>query len=472
MQATASKLEGSRVRLDVEVGPEDLQREYTRAIRRVSGRVSIPGFRRGKAPRRIVESYVGAEAVMREMVEHVVPRAYTDAVQQTGVEPLDQPELDLPDLPSLDAPLVFSAEVAVAPDVELGDVSALEVEAESPEVSDEDVETQVTELRDMRTTWDPVERPAQTDDVVRVEISINAPGVQDSEPQPFSVRLGQNGFPAEFDQELAGKSAGDDFSFESDIPLDDPNPELRGRRVTFSGAVQDVSEARLPDLDDAFAQTMAGLDTMDALRADIRERLLEQRRMGAQAKLEDDVLDALVDASTFEVPAVLVEQEHSALLERETQAMVSRGIAVDTYLGSIGQTRGEWEQHWREEAVTRVDRGVVLEHYADAEEIQADDDEVAQEIDRVAAGYPEARQDTVRRSLARDDGRARIESAIRNRKALAKLVEAVTGHAGPAHDHHDHEAEHEPDPDVAAVADAAASEAEPGEAAESESATS
>jgi len=122
--------------------------------------------------------------------------------------------------------------------------------------------------------------------------------------------------------------------------------------------------------------------------------------------------------------------------------------------------------------VTRADRGVVLEHYADAEEIQADDDEVAQEIDRVAAGYPEARQDTVRRSLARDDGRARIESAIRNRKALAKLVEAVTGHAGPAHDHHDHQAEHEPDPDVAAVADAAASEAEPGEAAESESATS
>ena len=469
MQATASKLEGSRVRLDVEVGPEDLQREYARAIRRVSGRVSIPGFRRGKAPRRIVESYVGAEAVMREMVEHVVPRAYTDAVEQTGVEPLDQPELDLPDVPSLDAPLVFSAEVAVAPDVELGDVSALEVEAETPEVSDEDVESQVTELRDMRTTWDPVERPAQTDDVVRVEISINAPGVQDSEPQPFSVRLGQNGFPAEFDQELAGKSAGDDFSFESDIPLDDPNPELRGRRVTFSGAVEGVNEARLPDLDDAFAQTMAGLDSMDALRADIRERMLEQRRIEAQAKLEDDVLDALVNASTYEVPAVLVEQEHSALLERETQAMVQRGIAVDTYLGSIGQTRGEWEQHWREQAEMRVNRGIVIEHYADAEEIQADGDEVVQEIDRVAAGYPEARQDTVRRSLARDDGRARIESAIRNRKALAKLVEAVTGHAGPAHDH---QAEHEPDPDVAAVADAAATEAEPGEAPESESATS
>ena len=468
MQATASKLEGSRVRLDVEVGPDALQREYARAIRRVSGRVSIPGFRRGKAPRPIVESYVGAEAVMREMVEHLVPRAYTDAIKQTGVEPLDQPELNLPDVPSLDAPLVFSAEVAVAPEVQLGDVAALDVEAETPEVSDEDVDTQVAELREMRTTWDPVERPAQLDDVVGVELSIDAPGLPESEAQVYSVRLGQNGFPAEFDEALTGASAGDEFAFESDIPLDDPNPDLRGRRVAFSGAVQGVSEARLPDLDDAFAQTMAGLDTMDALRDDIRERLLEQRRLTAQGKLEDDVLDALIDASTYEVPDVLVEQEHGALLERETQALVSRGIAVDTYLGSIGQTRAEWEQQVREQAVLRVNRGIVLEHYAEAEEIRTDDDEVAEEVDRVAASYPEARRDTVRHSLARDDGRARIESAIRNRKALAKLVEAVTGQAGPAHDH---QAEPEPDPDVAAVADAAAAEAEPSEAAGSESTT-
>ena len=453
MQATAAKLEGSRVRLNVEVGPEALQREYVRAIRRVSGQVSIPGFRRGKAPRHIVESFVGADAVMREMVEHLVPRAYTDAVEQTGVEPLDQPELDMPDLPSLDAPLVFSAEVAVAPEVELGDLSAIAVEPEAPEVSDEDVETQLAELREMRTTWEPVERPAELEDVVGVEISVEAAGLPEPQPEVYSVRLGENGFPAEFDGVLTGMSAGDTFAFESDIPLDDPNAELRGRHVAFSGTLQGVSEPRPPDMDDAFAQTMAGLDTMDALRADIRERLLEQQQRVAQRKFEDDVLDALVDASTFEVPAVLVEREHGTLVERETQAMVRQGIAVDTYLGSIGQTRAEWEQQLREQAVTRVHRGIVLEHYADAEDIQPDDTEIAEEIARVAASYPEARQDTVRRSLARDEGRGSIESAIRNSKALAKLVETVTGQAGPAQEQ---DGEPEPDPDVAAVADAAA----------------
>ena len=453
MQATAAKLDGSRVRLDVEVGPEVLQQEYVRAIRRVSGRISIPGFRRGKAPRHIVESFVGAEAVMREMVEHLVPRAYTDAVEQTGVEPLDQPELDMPDLPSLDAPLVFSAEVAVAPEVELGDISAIAVESESPEVSDEDVEAQLAELREMRSTWDPVERPAALDDVVSVEIGVEADGLPERQPEVYSVQLGQNGFPPEFDEALTGASAGDDFVFESDIAIDDPNADLRGRHVAFSGTLQGVSEARQPDLDDAFATTMAGLDTMDALRADIRERLLEQRQRVVQRKLEDDVLDAFVDASTFEIPAVLVEREHSTLVERETQAMVRQGVAVDSYLGSIGQTRAEWEQQLREQSETRVRRGIVLEHYAEIEDIQLDETEIAEEIDRVAASYPEARQDTVRRSLARDEGRGGIESAIRNSKALAKLVEAVTGQAAPAQEQ---DGEPEPDPDVAAVPDAAA----------------
>ncbi len=469
MQATANKLEGSRVRLEVEVGTDDLKKEYTRAIRRVSGRVSTPGFRRGKAPRHIVEGFVGADTVLREMVEHVVPRAYADAVEQTGVAPIDQPDLEMPDQPSLDAPLVFSAEVAVSPDVELGDTAAISIEPETPEVSDEDVEAQVDELREIRTTWEPVERPAQLDDLAELEIAIEAPGLPESSPQVYSVRLGQNGFPDGFDDAIVGKSTGDAFAFEADIPLDDPNSQLRGRHAAFSGTLQTVSEPRLPDLDDEFAKSMTGLETMDAFRDDIRERMLEQRRHAARHKLEDDVLDALVEASEFEVPGVLVDQDYGALLERETQAMVARGIAVDTHLGSIGQTRAEWEQQWREQAELRVRRGIALETFAGAEGVHADEDEISSEIEQVAAQYPEARRNTVRRSLAGDEGRSRIESAIRNRKALATLVETVTGLPEPLHDHH---AEHGPDPTVAEVADAAAAEAEPHEHEESGSAAS
>ena len=464
MKATANKLDGSRVRLEVEVGADDLKTEYTRAVRRVSGRVSIPGFRRGKAPRHIVESFVGSQSVLREMVEHLVPRVYEDAVEQTGVRPIDQPNLDLPELPSLDAPLVFSAEVAVSPDVDLGDLDAITVESESAEVSDEDVESQIQELRELRKTWEPVGRPAQLEDLAQIEISIDADGLPDSPPQVYSVQLGQNGFPDGFDDSLVGKSADDAFTFSADIPLDDPNPAIRGRKASFTGTLQSVSEARLPELDDAFVMTMAGVETVDALRTDISERLLEQRQHAAQHKLENDVLDALVESSTFEVPDVLVEHEHASLVERETQAMVSRGVAVDTYLGSIGQTREEWEQQLREQALSRVRRGVVLETYADTAAVTAEDGEISVEVDLVAEQYPEARRDTVRRALQRVEGRSRVESTIRNRKALAKLVEAVTGLAGPVHGHHE---DHEPDSDVAEVADAAASSVESAEHPES-----
>jgi trigger factor len=458
MQATANKLEGSRVRLEVEISTDELKTEYARAIRRVSGRVSIPGFRRGKAPRHIVEGYLGAETVLGEMAEYLVPRAYADAVEQTGVQPIDQPDLEMPDQPSLDVPLVFSAEVMVSPDVELGDTSAISVEPETPEVTDGEVEDQVKELREMRTTWEPVERAAKLEDLTQIEIAIEAPGLPDGSPEVYSVRLGQNGFPSGFDDAIVGKSAGDEFTFEASIPIDDPNPQLRGRNASFSGTLQTVSEPCLPDLDDEFAKSMSGLETMDGLRGDIRKRMLEQREHASQHKLEDDVLDALAESSSFEVPAVLVDQEHGTLLERETQAMVGRGIAVDTYLGSIGQTRAEWEQQLREQAESRVRRGIVLEKFAEAEDIRAEENEILDEISSVALQYPEARRDTVRRSLSREEGRTRIESSVRNRKALAKLVETVTGLSEPLHDHH---AEHGPAPDVAEVADAAAAEAEP-----------
>ena len=458
MQATANKLEGSRVRLEVEISTDELKTEYARAIRRVSGRVSIPGFRRGKAPRHIVEGYLGAETVLGEMAEYLVPRAYADAVEQTGVQPIDQPDLEMPDQPSLDAPFVFSAEVMVSPDVELGDTSAISVESETPEVSDGDIESQVEELREMRMSWEPVERAAKLEDLAQIEIVIEAPGLPEHSPEIYSVRLGQNGFPSGFDDVIVGKSAGDEFIFEASIPLDDPNPQLRGRHASFSGTVQTVNESCLPDLDDEFAKSMAGLETMDGLRSDIRKRMLEQREHAAQHKLEDDVLDALSESSSFEVPAVLVDQEHGTLVERETQAMVARGIAVDTYLGSIGQTRAEWEQQLREQAESRVRRGIVLEKFAEAEDIRAEENEILDEISSVALQYPEARRDTVRRSLSREEGRSRIESSVRNRKALAKLVETVTGLSEPLHDHH---AEHGPAPDVAEVADAAAAEAEP-----------
>lgn len=458
MQATVDKLDGSRVRLQVEVPPEDLHKEYDRAIRRVAREVNIKGFRRGKAPRHLVENAVGEAYVLRDLVEHLVPRAYDEAVEQTGVQPIDQPQLDLPGTPSLDTPLAFSAEVAVAPTVMLGDVSEVRLEPEEPEVAETDIEARVDQLREAHATWEPVEAPASRGDMVRMQVAIRGEGLEASEPQTYNVLLGENGFPDGFDDAVQGLKAGASTEFSADIPVSDPNPALRGKHVTFQIKIGAVNERRLPEATDEFAGQVGEFETLDALRAELRQRELDSKQHEAQRALEDAALDALVGRSTFEIPDVLIERERQVVVESQTRTLVAQGVAVDTYLGMTGQTRESWEQEARERALTRIRRGLVLEAHADGISLRVADDEVEAEADRIAATYPEARRRSVRRALLDDDRRPNIVGSLRNRASLAKLVQTATGGRAPVHDH---EYDPEPPSEVLEAAEAAAAGDDP-----------
>ena len=195
MPATAEKLEGSRVRLAVEVPPEDLQKEYGRAIQRVGRRVKIPGFRPGKAPRRLVENAAGVGTVMQDLLEAVVPRAYTSALDETGVTPIDQPELDVPELPSLDAPFLFSAEVAIAPTVELGDVDDVSLEVSVDDVTEDEIEAEIEQLRTTQASWEPVERPRLRRTWCRPASGSSATGSNPKTPRPTTCWLAVTAFP-------------------------------------------------------------------------------------------------------------------------------------------------------------------------------------------------------------------------------------------------------------------------------------
>jgi trigger factor len=452
MQATAEKLEGSRVRLKVEIAPEDLRKEYERAVRRVANRVNIPGFRRGKAPRRIVENVAGTETVLREMVEHLVPRAYGDAIEQTGVEPIGQPDVDLPDQPALDKPLVFSAEVAVAPTVELDDTADLEIARDEVAVEDSEIASRLEEVRESGATWHPVERAAVFGNRVRLQITISGEGIETSPAQPYQVVLGDNGFPTGFDGAVEGRSAGDTSEFVADIPADDANQHLRGKSARFEIKVEEVSERQVPELDDDFARNVAGVEDFEALRASLRDALLDEKRHQAQHKLDEDALNALVGRASFDIPDVLIESEQRELIESNTQALVRQGVAVDTYLGLTNQTREDWEGQARDDALRRIKRGLVLDAYAGRVGVEADPDEVEREIERVAGTYPEARRDTVRRGLQQAESRTRVENSIRGRQALARLVHDATGGQAPLHDHGE---SHEPPSEVVEAAEAA-----------------
>lgn len=451
MPATAEKLDGSRVRLAVEVPPEDLQKEYGRAIQRVGRRVKIPGFRPGKAPRRLVENAAGVGTVMQDLLEAVVPRAYTSALDETGVIPIDQPELDVPELPTLDAPFLFSAEVAVAPTVELGDIDDVQIEVSVDEVTEDEIEAEVEQLRTTQAAWEPVERPAVAEDMVQTRIQIVAQGIEPEDPQPYNVLVGGNGFPAGFDGAVTGAVAGDAVSYDARIPPNDPNEALRGKDVTFEIQVDGVSERQLPDLDDEFARSVGPFENLDGMRERITSALGERKTHEAQQELEEQAVRNLVERATFEIADVLVEREREQVLQERTDVLVQRGIPVDTYLAMRGETRDAWEAEAGEEALNRIHRNLALDAYAEAQGIEADVDEMQAEVDRVAEYYPQERRNLIRSNLMRDEARLRVASTVRSRKAVAALVAAVTDGAAPLHHH---ELQHsEPSPELAAAAE-------------------
>ena len=439
MPATAEKLEGSRVRLAVEVPPEDLQKEYGRAIQRVGRRVKIPGFRPGKAPRRLVENAAGVGAVMQDLLEAVVPRAYTSALDETGVNPIDQPELDVPDLPTLDAPFLFSAEVAVAPTVELGDMDDVSLDVSVDEVTEDEIEAEVEQVRTTQAAWEPVERPAVADDMVQTRIQIVGQGIEPEDPQPYNVLVGNNGFPVGFDGAVTGTVAGDQVSYDAQIPPNDPNEALRGKDVTFEIQVDGVSERQLPDLDDEFARSVGPFENLEGMRERISSSLRERKTHEARQELEEQAVQILVERATFEIADVLIERESAQVVNERTDALVRQGVPVDTYLAMSEQTRDDWDQEARNEAVRRIHRGLALDAYADAHDITAMVEEMQAEVDRVAEYYPQERRNLIRTNLMRDEARHRVATTVRSRKALQALVAAVTDDAVPLHDHHHHD---------------------------------
>ena len=452
MPATAEKLEGSRVRLAVEVPPEDLQKEYSRAIQRVGRRVKIPGFRPGKAPRRLVENAAGVATVMQDLIESVVPQAYTSALSETGVNPIDQPELDVPELPSLDEPFLFSAEVAVAPTVELGDIADVSIEVPVAEVTEDEIDAEIEQLRVTQASWEPVERAAVAEDMVQTRIRIVGAGVDPEDPQPYNVLVGENGFPAGFDGAVTGAVAGDEVSYDARIPPNDPNEALRGKDVTFEIQVDGVSERQLPDLDDEFARSVGPFENVEGLRERITGALRERKAHEAQRELEEQAVQALIQRTTFEIADVLVERQREHVLREHTDALVQRGIPVDTYLAMRGQTRDAWQEEAGEEALNRIHRSLALDAYADAHDITVDADEMQAEVDRVAEFYPQERRNIIRTNLMRDEASQRVATGLRSRKALRALVAAITDGAAPLHDH-DH-LHPEPSPELAAAAEA------------------
>ena len=386
LDVSLERLPGSRVAMTVEAPPAEVDAAVDAALRRLASRVRLPGFRPGKAPAALVERAVGWEAVRQEATERLLPQLYSRALAQSGVEPVDDPEVDAGEL-ERGAALRFTATVTVKPEVDLGDYHSIRVEEERTEITDERVDETIEEVRRRHSELVDVDRPAQAGDVLRATLEMRrAEQTLSGAGEERDVELDRERLIPGLVDGLIGLAAGDRRSFPLTLPQDYDREELRGVEVTIDATVHAVRERALPPLDDDLAKLDGHGQTLAELREHYRSALIEAAEQADAERFEAAVLERLRDTATIDVPQTMVDREIDRQLREMELRLAGAGLRLDKYLEYTGQTMEQLRGERREAAAMRVKLELVLEALAAAEGLEVDEADVEREAERVAQG--------------------------------------------------------------------------------------
>ncbi len=422
MQSTAETLSPTRVKLTVEVPFEDLKPNLDAAYKKIGSQIQVPGFRRGKVPAAVVDQRIGRGAVLDEAVNDALPGLYYAALQENELQPLGQPEIDVTKFDDGDA-LTFTAEVDVRPEIELPDYTGLQATVDEAVVSDADVDEQVEGLRERFGSLVDVERPAAEGDFVTMDLSAsnNGEAIEEAQAAGISYQLGKRTMLDGLDDALVGMGAGDTKTFTSKLMGGD----LAGQDVEVEVSVSAVKEQELPALDDEFAQTASEFDTVDELRADLRERLVRAKRVEQANSARDAVLEKLLDLVAVPLPDGAVTDELSARREQLEQQLAYAGMSLDAYLDSEGQTVDEFEGDLDKRVRDALAAQFVLDQIAVKEELGVDESELTQHIMRRAQQSGQEPQAYIQHAMEHNHIPELVSEVVRG-KALALVVESAT----------------------------------------------
>lgn len=376
MKVSSTDLPPRQVSLDIEVEQERLDRAMDDAFRRLAGRVDVPGFRRGKAPRSMVERMIGRDRIVEEALDRLLPEVVSEAMQQEKLEPYTRPRVESIEF----EPLRLKAVVGLAPKVELGDYRGnLHVDNEEPTVDQEQVDGVIQRLRESHAQWAPVERPVQIGDRVAIDLRADVQGrdapFMDSKDAEYVVDP-QGAEPAPgFANQLVGMKAGEDRTFTLTMPDDYRDAEVAGKPTDLSVRLHSVKERELPELDDEFAQQVGDYADMAALRVAVEAQMRQREQDRAREKVEEEAMSKLVEISSIEFPPQMVEHQAQHMLETFTRNVERQGLQLAQYLRLLGKEQDTFEQEIRAQAESQVRRSLALDAFASAEQIGAEQDE-------------------------------------------------------------------------------------------------
>jgi len=387
ISTTTTELPESRVRVQAEVGPGELDRRMTQAAKVLARNIRVPGFRAGKAPPPVVIKRVGREAVLDEAVRESLGSWYRAAIDDARVVPVGEPDIDMTELPKEGEPLKFSIEIGVRPKAQLGEYKGLEVGKREADVSDEAVAEEVDRLRERAAKLEPVERQAQRGDFVVMDFKGTLDGVAfaGGEGRDQMIELGSGRLVPGFEEQLVGAKAGEERTITITFPDDYGAEDLKGREAEFAVTVNEVKRKELPELDDEFASDAAGFDTLDELRGDIETKLREADDNKVEAEFREAVLDAVVKDATVDVPDTLVEARARELWDRMLHSLGHQGITRENYLQIAGKTEDEIIDEARPEAETVLRREAVIAAVIEAESIEPSEGDILDALQSSAA---------------------------------------------------------------------------------------
>jgi len=418
MRSSVESLEGNKVKVSVEVDEAEFDRAIDAAFRKIARDTRIPGFRPGKAPRRILETRLGTDVAREEALRDSLPDYYVQALEEQDVDAIAAPEIEITGGRE-GGPVQFEAVVEVRPQVSVAGYQGLRVTVPSPDVTDTEVDRQLDRLREQFGELQTVSRPGRDGDHVLIDLSgyRHSEQIEGLTADDFLYELGSGSVVPELDEQLRGTKAGDILKFTAPVPGQDDD-------VGFQVLVKEVKEKLLPEVTDEWASDASEFDTVDALRDDIRTRVGAVKKMQTQLSVRSQAVDAVVELVSEEIPEPLVNEEMERRLHELSHRLGAQGADLGQYLQASGQSTEEFQANLREAAVTAVKADLALRAVADAEDLEATDEEVDAEIERIAqaAGQKPA---AVRKQLDRNDQLPAVRSDIRKGKALTWLTEHV-----------------------------------------------
>ena len=432
MKSTVETLGPTRVRLTVDVPFEELKPSFDAAYKKIGAQVRIPGFRPGKAPARIIDQRIGRAAVLEEAVNTALPKAYGDAVRESGVRALGQPDIEVTSLDD-GKQLAFTAEVDVRPEITLPDLTGVAVTVDDVSVSDGEVDAELDSLRERFATLTGVERPVQSGDYVSIDIvaQIDGAEVEGGSASNLSYEVGRDDLVDGLDDAITGKNPGESVTFDTTLQSGDHVDDQAEVTVT----VKSVKEKELPTVDDEFASLASEFDTVAELRADLRTRLERAKAFAQGSQARDRLLEQLLDTVDFPLPDSAIQAEVDYREHEIVHALEHDDAAFDEFLKRQGQTREEFTDQLRESARKSVKAQFLLDAIADADQVEVGEAELTEYLVRQAGRYNMAPQEFANQLVEAGNLPALMADVRRNKALAAVLQEArITDASGRAVD--------------------------------------